>query len=90
MLLALLLTAALDAGTTCAAMSRGLMEANPIYGTRPSCGRVVATKAAGTGGAMWLSTKLKPKPRKWVMVGLIGMNATIVTWNVRQVQKQRR
>ncbi len=90
MLLALLLTAALDAGTTCAAMSRGgFMEANPIYGSHPSCGRVVATKAAGTGAAAWLSTKLKPKPRKWVMVGLIGANVAIVSWNVRQMQKAR-
>ncbi len=91
MLLALLLTAALDAGTTCAALSRpGFYEASPLYGRHPSCGRVVLTKAAGTGGAAWLSTKLKPKPRKWVMVGLIGMNATIVSWNVKQMHNARR
>jgi hypothetical protein len=88
MLFALLLTAALDAGTTCHAWSRpGFYEASPIYGSHPSCGRVVATKAAGTGGAVWLGTKLKPKPRKWVMVGLIGMNATIVAWNVKQLRR---
>ena len=88
MLLALLLTAALDAGTTCAALSRGLMESNPVYGRSPSCGRVVATKAAGTGGAVWLSSKLKPRHRKWVTAALVGVNVGAVAWNLRQLQRR--
>jgi hypothetical protein len=87
MLFALLLTATLDAGTTCAALSRGLMEANPIYGSHPTCGRVVGMKAAGTGGAVWLSSHLKPRPRKIVLAVLVGVNVSAVAWNIRQVQR---
>ena len=87
MLLALLLTAALDVGMTCAALSRGLLESNPVYGSHPSCGRVVAIKAAGTGGAVWLTSRMRPKARRWVRVALVSVNVAAVAWNVRQVRR---
>lgn len=48
LLLAALLAQAGDAATTCAALRRGGVEQNPVYGQ--SCARVVAVKAASMAG----------------------------------------
>jgi Na+/phosphate symporter len=90
MLLALLLTAALDASSTCVALSHGFAEGNALYGAQPSCGRVVAVKAAGTGGAALLMRHRSPKARRWVYVALLSVNVVAVSWNVRQMQQRRR
>ena len=90
LLLALVVTSSLDATTTCIGLSRGMVETNPLFGARPSCARVVATKAVSVGGTVFLSrwlTKRYPTAVRWGLGIAVGAHAVSVTWNLRQLSK---
>lgn len=50
----------LDAFSTIRGLGKGLREGDPIYGSHPSIGRVLATKAADAGLGYLLDKKLYP------------------------------
>ncbi len=84
---------AADAATTCHAVNSGqAVEGNPlisgVLGKRPSCGSLVAFKAA-TGALHWLIAseinKRDPNGAKWFQIVSIGVQGGVVAANLRFV-----
>jgi hypothetical protein len=67
--LAALFIQLLDAGQTCAALKRGGIEANPLFGGRMSCSAAIGIKAASL---VPLAFPLSPSLRLGVQAGNIG------------------
>ena len=76
---------AADAATTCIALSRGAKEANPLFGKKPSCGKVIAVKAAA-GALHWFfmdrTARHDPETARWVVRGSILIQGGVVGWNI--------
>lgn len=87
LLAAVIIAAALDAGTTCAGVSRGFTELNGIYGAHPACVRVVATKAIGTAVGLLVAHRLPARARKWSLVAQFTVNGVAFGWNLTQLAK---
>jgi len=75
-LLALVLTQAGDAATTCAALRAGFVEANPLIGAGASCGRVVALKALTVAPLVLVAPKLARRHPRFARALLIVPTAT--------------
>lgn len=58
-----------DSSQTCAALSRGARETNPLLGSTPTCAAVVGLKGAAL---VPLAFPLPPRYRTAVQVGNIG------------------
>lgn len=87
LILAIVLSAGLDAATTCMGLSRGLVELNPLYGQQPSCSRVILIKGTATTGALFAIQALPKRHRKWAKVTLLVVNVVVVGWNIHQLRK---
>lgn len=77
---------AADAITSCIAFDRGFVEANPIIGRDATCGRVVAVKV-GVGLLHWLIAReleeRDPEAAKFFQIVSIGIQGSVVAWNVK-------
>lgn len=89
-LLALTIASGADAASTCLALRQsGTREMNALYGARPSCARVVATKAVGTTVTGLLAAKLStrhPTAAKWTIGIAVSVNGVAVAWNVKTLR----
>ncbi|HVN77043.1 MAG TPA: hypothetical protein VMT19_12050 [Thermoanaerobaculaceae bacterium] len=81
---ALIASHIVDVGQTMGALKSGLSEGNPLYGSHPSLGRMVATKLAATGLTLWAANRF-PALRTRILttnlvlqVGIVGLNARYV------------
>lgn len=79
---------AADAATTCIVLGRGGRELNPLYGSKPSCGKVIAIKA-GIGALHWFlidrAIRGDPAIAKQAVRWSIILQAGVVGWNMTQV-----
>jgi hypothetical protein len=75
-ILALVLTQAGDAATTCAALRAGFVEANPLIGSSASCGRVIALKLATVAPLVLVAPKLAKRHPRLARAVLIVPTAT--------------
>jgi hypothetical protein len=75
---------AVDVAQTCRILAEGGRELNPIYGSNPSCERVIGTKVIGLVLHTWLTNEIRRRDpsaaRIFQIVGLIGISA-VVGWN---------
>ena len=78
-----------DTVSTVKALDRGCEEANPLFGSDPSTGTIVAVKAGALGLAYlateyWLPEESRQSGRNWVYgaLGLTGFAAGV--WNSAQ------
>lgn len=88
LMIAFLLAQGADAVTTSVNLSRGCVEANPIYGSSQT--RVLGTKAAVTVTWAALAHVFKdtrPKTSKAILVTGIVSGAAAATWNGFQTRK---
>jgi len=79
-----------DAATTCAIIAEGGEEKNPLYGSHPSCGKVVGIKA-GLGLVHYLLSRhmIHENPhgaRKGLIVSGV-LQLAVDVWNVTQLAK---
>lgn len=72
-----------DYWTTHEVLDDGGYETNPLIGSHPSDGKLMAFKAVGIGLTCWLAKVLKPKARKWVLGGLSAFYGGVVMNNMR-------
>lgn len=79
---------AIDAVETCIALDKGARELNPILGSHPKCGEVVAFKI-GSGVLHYvLMDFLKdrdPHIAKIAQIATIGLQGGVVAWNLKFV-----
>jgi hypothetical protein len=81
---ALIASHIIDAGQTMTAIKLGLSEGNPLYGSHPSLGRMLVTKAAVTGAVLWAANRFPVlRTRLLAMnlalqVGVVGINSRYV------------
>jgi hypothetical protein len=79
----------LDTASTLHALSRGAVEANPIYGARPSAAKLIAGKLPMIGVG-YLLTKIAPRHPKLAR-GLAytigGVGAGLAIHNARQARR---
>jgi hypothetical protein len=83
-----------DGVTTKIGFDRGLTEANPLLGKRPSMKTVIGVKVVTTaisvGGTYLLDRVLqKPKAAKWWAGATIGYNGAVTVHNARLIARQR-
>lgn len=79
-----------DAASTCVALDRGFVEANPLFGGHATCGRVVATKAAVIGPAAVLAWKLRAShPKVAALITSVGLTSggVAVTLNLAALRR---
>jgi len=83
-------TLAADVATTCAILSRGGHEANPIYGRNASCGKIAGINA-GIGLVSWvlLSRLARRNPEKARDAAKLTtiIRGLVVGWNLGQLTK---
>ena len=81
---------AADAATTCIGVANGAREMNPIYGSHPSCSRVVGIKA-GLGVLQYflLRHDLRDRPHKTgkALNIVIALQGAVVVSNIVQLAK---
>jgi hypothetical protein len=69
---------AMDSASTIRGVSSGKMvESNPIYGPRPTAGRVIATDAAETAVFFWLVRRLKNRNHSRLAYSLLAASIAI-------------
>lgn len=73
-----------DIGSTGGAMEQGMKEQNPIYGSNPDSGQMIALNALILGGVWFLTRNMDDEARQkvWRNVAVIRMAAA--AWNVSQ------
>lgn len=82
---------AIDALETCTFLSEGTAhEANPLYGKHPSCGKVVAIKAASGALHYFLTSRMRragdADNLKWFEMFSIGVQGAVDGWNLQFVK----
>lgn len=80
-------TRAVDVAMTHNAVQRGCVERNPIYGKKPSLGKLVGLSALGLGVVAWsteYSVQHGSDPNRSLMFG-IGLNGLVIGWNLTQI-----
>ncbi len=73
-LLAFALSEGADVATTHSAFGRGCVEANPIFGTNPPIGRIVAVKVPVTLFVGWMGVKAHRRKPTLATVAIAGVS----------------
>jgi hypothetical protein len=73
-----------DMGQTNYALQNGYAEGNPMYGSAPSAGKILAIKGVTTAATMWMADRF-PSRRKLILGMGLGLQAGIVGNNARYV-----
>lgn len=81
---ALIAANVIDAGQTMTAVKSGLSEGNPIYGSSPNLGRMLATKAVVTGAVLYAANHF-PGLRTKILTTNLAVQAGIIGLNTRYV-----
>ena len=79
---------AVDAVQTCVALGKGHYEANPLFGKRPSCGKVVGIKIAGGIAHYVIADYLRdrdPELAKVAQIVTLVLQGGVVAANMRFV-----
>ncbi|HYU35278.1 MAG TPA: hypothetical protein VEW48_24255 [Thermoanaerobaculia bacterium] len=73
-----------DLGSTGGAVEQGMKEQNPLYGSNPSSGQMIAINAVILAGVWYLTRNMEDDARQkvWRNVAVIRMAAA--AWNLSQ------
>ena len=84
---AAIVATAADTAITVAALNRGNIELNPLYGRRPQIAKVVAINAALTAVVWWLVKDTKYERAVWRFVAVARCGA--IVWNGKELSRGR-
>jgi hypothetical protein len=74
-----------DYTSTKDALSRGCVEANPLFGENPNDATLIAGKLAVSTAAVWVGNNTKGALRKWSLgtMGLLGAGVALHNYNIQ-------